>query len=111
MFVRRQDVRRWAVSSGVFIALCSAPGVALQAQQPDNSAVNKGQAKTAESQSGQMSDRQITAKIRRDVVGDKSLSTYGHNVKIITKGGAVTLKGPCTLTMRRRTLKPRLGPS
>ena len=25
---------------------------------------------------------------------DKSLSTYGHNVKIITKDGSVTLKGP-----------------
>ncbi len=25
---------------------------------------------------------------------DKSLSTYGHNVKIITKDGKVTLKGP-----------------
>lgn len=24
----------------------------------------------------------------------KSLSTYGHNVKIITQGGKVTLKGP-----------------
>ena len=27
-------------------------------------------------------------------MADKSLSVYGHNVKIITKGGAVTLKGP-----------------
>ena len=28
------------------------------------------------------------------MVGDKSLSTYAHNVKIIVVGGAVTLKGP-----------------
>ena len=41
-----------------------------------------------------MSDRQIAAKIRRSVVGDKSLSTYGHNVKIIAQNGSVTLKGP-----------------
>ena len=26
-------------------------------------------------------------------MADKSLSMYGHNVKIITKDGAVTLKG------------------
>jgi hyperosmotically inducible protein len=33
-------------------------------------------------------------KIRKAVVGDKSLSTYGHNVKIISQHGKVTLKGP-----------------
>jgi osmotically-inducible protein OsmY len=27
-------------------------------------------------------------------VQDKSLSTYAHNVKIVTQGGSVTLKGP-----------------
>jgi osmotically-inducible protein OsmY len=32
--------------------------------------------------------------IRRDVVKDKSISTYGHNVKIIASHGKVTLKGP-----------------
>jgi hyperosmotically inducible protein len=33
-------------------------------------------------------------KIRRAVVADKSLSTYAHNVKIISESGKVTLKGP-----------------
>jgi osmotically-inducible protein OsmY len=32
--------------------------------------------------------------IRKSVVDDKSLSTYGHNVKIIAEHGHVTLKGP-----------------
>ncbi|MCC6590366.1 MAG: BON domain-containing protein [Bryobacterales bacterium] len=32
--------------------------------------------------------------IRKAVVADKSLSTYGHNVKIIATNGKVTLKGP-----------------
>jgi hyperosmotically inducible periplasmic protein len=27
-------------------------------------------------------------------MADKSLSTYAHNVKIITQNGSVTLKGP-----------------
>lgn len=94
MFVRMKDCRGWAVRSGVLLSLCLAPSAIAYAQQPDNSGVNKGQEKTAESQSGHMSDREITAKIRRAVVGDKSLSTYGHNVKIITKSGGVTLKGP-----------------
>ena len=33
-------------------------------------------------------------KIRKAVVDDKSLSTYAHNVKIISQHGKVTLKGP-----------------
>jgi len=33
-------------------------------------------------------------KIRQSIVADKSLSTYAHNVKIITQDGQVTLKGP-----------------
>jgi osmotically-inducible protein OsmY len=40
------------------------------------------------------SDRDITQQIRKAIVGDKSLSTYAHNVKIITRNGQVTLKGP-----------------
>ncbi len=36
----------------------------------------------------------MTRKIRREIVSNNSLSTYGSNVKIITKNGKVTLKGP-----------------
>jgi len=39
-------------------------------------------------------DRELTAKIRRAIVADKALSTYAHNVKIISQNGMVTLKGP-----------------
>lgn len=35
-----------------------------------------------------------TANIRKAIVADKDLSTYAHNVKIITMNGEVTLKGP-----------------
>ena len=61
---------------------------------PDNSANNKSQAVTADQQSEASADRALTQKIRKAIMADKSLSVYGHNVKIITKGGAVTLKGP-----------------
>lgn len=60
----------------------------------DNSAVNKGQNNTAEQQSSATSDRMLTKRIRQALMADKSLSTYGHNVKIITNDGSVTLKGP-----------------
>src|ERR1700735_1545911 len=61
---------------------------------PDNSAVNQTEGKTADLQSDATSDGLLTKKIRQALIADKSLSTYGHNVKIITKDGSVTLKGP-----------------
>src|ERR1019366_5333426 len=66
--------------------------------KPDNTAVNKrdrspGEA-TADQQKMNAADRALTAKIRKAVVADKGLSTYAHNVKIISQNGTVTLKGP-----------------
>jgi hyperosmotically inducible protein len=66
--------------------------------KPDNTAVNKrdknpGEA-TADQQKMNVADRDKTAKIRRSLISDKSLSTYAHNVKIISQNGTVTLKGP-----------------
>jgi hyperosmotically inducible periplasmic protein len=63
---------------------------------PDNSNQNKNQNPTADNQSNAQSDRMTTAKIRKAITADKTLSTYAHNVKIITLNGAVTLKGPVT---------------
>jgi hyperosmotically inducible periplasmic protein len=65
-----------------------------RAQAPDNSANNKQHDVTADQQSSAASDRAVTQKIRKALIADKSLSTYAHNVKIITVNGAVTLKGP-----------------
>jgi hyperosmotically inducible protein len=66
--------------------------------KPDNTSVNKrdrnpGEA-TADQQKMNAADRALTAKIRKAVIADKSLSTYAHNVKIISQNGTVTLKGP-----------------
>jgi hyperosmotically inducible protein len=69
------------------------PGV-----DPSTSAVNErhnlpGEA-NADRQSNEQSDLDLTAKIRRSIVDDKSLSTSAHNVKIVAQNGQVTLKGP-----------------
>jgi len=64
------------------------------ATSPDNTARNKSHMTTADQQSESTSDRVLAQKIRKSIIADKSLSTYGHNVKIIAKDGAVTLKGP-----------------
>jgi len=68
------------------------------APQPDNTNVNKRDRSAAEvtavQQKTNATDQEITRKIRRSIMADKSLSTYAHNVKIISQNGAVTLKGP-----------------
>jgi hyperosmotically inducible periplasmic protein len=63
----------------------------------DNTKVNKRDRNASEPTADQgkntNSDRETMRKIRRAVVNDKSLSTYGHNIKIISQHGKVTLKG------------------
>ena len=49
---------------------------------------------TADKQKVNAADQGMTRKIRKSLMADKSLSTYAHNIKIITAGGMVTLKGP-----------------
>jgi osmotically-inducible protein OsmY len=64
----------------------------------DNSKVNardrSNASPTADQQKHDNSDREITRQIRESVIKDKSLSTYAHNVKIISQNGMVTLRGP-----------------
>jgi hyperosmotically inducible periplasmic protein len=65
---------------------------------PDNTGTNSQQransAPTADQQKENASDRAITQQIRKAIVKDKSLSTYAHNIKVITQNGQVTLAGP-----------------
>ena|ERR1700740_1117795 len=62
--------------------------------QPDNSKANKRNSPTADQQKVNPTDRDLAKRIRAAIVGDKSLSTYAHNVKIVAQDGKVTLKGP-----------------
>lgn len=56
--------------------------------------MNKGNQPTADSQKMNAEDRALSAKVRKAVMADKTLSTYAHNIKIISQNGVVTLKGP-----------------
>ncbi len=84
------------------VAMALSCGAAVLAQDQatpstanaDNSAQNKNHQTTAQQQSEDTSDRMLTKKVRQALIADKSLSTYGHNVKIIAQNGNVTLKGP-----------------
>jgi osmotically-inducible protein OsmY len=64
---------------------------------PDNSKSNKldpsNTSATAGTQSNHSTDVDLTKRIRQSLMADKSLSTYAHNVKIVTLNGSVTLNG------------------
>lgn len=66
--------------------------------QADNTKVNQRDQSpneaTADQQPSNQSDMQITQQLRKAIIADKSLSTYAHNVKIVTQNGSITLKGP-----------------
>ena len=88
------------------------PALSAGAQTPaDNTKVNtrdraKG-ATTADQQNENTNDREITKKIRRAIMDDKSLSTYAHNVKVVTQEGQVTLKGPVRTEAEKKTVEAK----
>jgi hyperosmotically inducible protein len=89
------------LSSSLFLGPTVFAAPRQQDAQPpaaDNSKVNRDDGNkgvpTADQQKTNSSDQMITKNIRSAVVKDKSLSTYAHNIKIITQDGKVTLKGP-----------------
>ena len=80
-----------------------------QDAQADNTRVNQrdqnANEPTADQQKDNRSDRGITQQIRKAIMNDKSLSTYAHNVKIVTQNGQVTLKGPVRSDEEKRTVE------
>jgi len=62
---------------------------------------------TADQQKENRSDRDITQQIRQSIMKDKSLSTYAHNVKIVTQNGQVTLKGPVRSEDEKRAIETK----
>ena len=90
-----KSIRKTLVASAALAGLCLFVPVFAAAQAaPDNTKQNQDHATTADSQSNASADRATTAKVRKAIMADKNLSTYAHNVKVITSNGQVTLKGP-----------------
>ncbi len=71
------------------------PGKQDPQTPPDNTKQNKDQTNpTADQQKMNPADRALTQKIRKAIHEDTTLSTYAHNIKIISQDGKVTLRGP-----------------
>jgi len=88
-------------------------GLMCVAQQtpPDNTKTNQRDrektAKTADQAKNNTSDRELMQKIRKSIMDDKTLSTYGHNVKIIAENGKVTLKGPVRSAEEKQSIEQK----
>lgn len=87
----------------------SAPVPSAATTTPDNSKSNKldqsNMSATADAQSNHASDVDLTKRIRKSVIADKSLSTYAHNVKIVTVKGSVTLNGVVRSDQEKNTVE------
>jgi hyperosmotically inducible protein len=78
---------------------------------PDNTGKNQrdrnASEPTADQQKENETDRELARQIRRALVKDKSLSTYGHNIKVISQNGMVTLKGPVNSDEEKRAIESK----
>ena len=84
-----------ALVLGVMMSGVPLIGIAQEAPAPDNTKANtRTDQNTANKQSNTASDRDLTQQVRKAIMEDKSISTYAHNVKVVTQNGQVTLSGP-----------------
>jgi hyperosmotically inducible protein len=104
----------WAISGAALIGVLSAstgPTLAQTQTRPDNTKVNTRDraegAVTADQQKENPTDRDLAQKIRRSLMRDKTLSTYAHNVKIVSQGGQVTLKGPVRSAQEKQDIEAK----
>ena len=109
-----QSSLKWSVPLAVLLAMFARPMPSARAQTPaDNTKVNtRDRAKdavTADQQKDNATDRDLTQKIRRALMQDKTLSTYAHNVKVIAQAGQVTLKGPVRSEDERKSRRSQGG--
>jgi osmotically-inducible protein OsmY len=52
-------------------------------------------------------DREVSANVRKAVVGDDSLSINAQNVKIVTSNGNVTLRGPVKTEREKQAIEAK----
>lgn len=91
-------VSAWAVEQPPDGAKSAPAPQGQMSPRVDNTNINErdkgGAPKTPQDQTNREQDRELLAAVRRAIVGDKSLSSMAHNVKVVVEGGVVTLRGP-----------------
>ncbi len=96
-------MQRKRIGIGLILSMAISSSVAVNVyaqgrHDVDNTTVNKrdrsSSSLTAQDQSNDKRDVEISANLRRKIVGYKGLSSDAQNVKIINQKGCMTLRGP-----------------
>ena len=101
-------IKNVLIAGGLALAACSSqsassapsakPVETTGAVAPDNTGVNlrdrQGATVTPLDQSNQEADLKITQDLRQRLVNDDGLSFDAKNIKIVTSGSVITLRGP-----------------
>lgn len=108
-----RSVVRLLSTSLVAVAILCGPALGHSGNQEpaaDNTKTNRqmGTA-TADQQAMNAADRATTQKIRKAIHEDKNLSTYAHNIKIVTRAGKVTLSGTVRSAEEKATVVGKAG--
>jgi hyperosmotically inducible periplasmic protein len=86
------------LATGVALAQPSTTPPATGGSMAENTQTNQRDASmhttTPVDQPNNSADIRLAASVRKAVVGDHSLSTKAHNVKLVAASGVVTLRGP-----------------
>jgi hyperosmotically inducible protein len=95
-------------------ALVLASGLAVAADPPQGDPTNternvrdRADTLTPMDQGQNQQDIDISANIRKALVDDDNLSTNAQNVKVITNGGVVTLRGPVNTPQEKATVEEK----
>jgi osmotically-inducible protein OsmY len=96
------------VPSGTTSTVANNAAAADQTKNADNTKSNnrdRGDALTPMDQGNSEAETKITATIRKGIMGDKSLSFDAKNIKVITVGNKVTLRGPVKNDQERASVE------
>lgn len=89
-------------------AACDQPKDHKVAKDRENTGLNtrdsSGNTLTSGDQSETSADRTVTQNVRQAIVSDNSLTALAKNIKIITKNGVVTLRGPVNTDREKQTI-------
>jgi osmotically-inducible protein OsmY len=103
----------WIAAGVIGLSLCTVSSFTQESASPqaDNTRTNvrdrNPNEPTADNQRSNTSDRDITRQIRQSLAKDSSLSSYAHNIKVVTQGGQVTLKGPVRSEEEKRAVEAK----
>ena len=81
--------------------------IATLMEPPTSGELTIGGKPTADQAKNNATDLDTAKKIRKSLMDDKSLSSYAHNVKVISQNGKVTLKGPVRSDAEKQTVEQK----